>query len=344
MKHKILVTGGCGYIGSHTSTLLLQNGYDVVIVDDLSNSKQEVIPQIEAITSKSVVFYHANCNDSQAMERIFTEHPDIQGVIHFAASKAVGESVEQPLKYYRNNVESLIVLLETMLRHQVSSLVFSSSCTVYGQPELLPVTEETPRQNATSPYGNTKKINEDIIIDTIHSKAPLKAMILRYFNPIGAHPSALIGEEPLGVPQNLIPFLTQTAAGIRSSLKIFGSDYNTPDGTCIRDYIDIMDLAEAHIASVKKLIEQPQDFPQGYEIVNIGTGKGESVLGLIQAFIQATGVDLPYEMADRRAGDIEQIWADASKAERFLGWRAQTPIADTLRSAWAWQENLQKRK
>lgn len=344
MGHKILVTGGCGYIGSHTTTLLLQNGYDVVVVDNLSNSKKEVLSAIEEITGKKLSFYEINCNDASAMDRLFSEHPDIQGVIHFAASKAVGESVEKPLMYYHNNINSLIVLLQTMLKHRVEALVFSSSCTVYGQPEHLPVTEETPVLPATSPYGNTKKINEDIIKDTIRSSSGLRAMILRYFNPIGAHPSALIGEEPLGVPQNLIPFLTQTAAGIRSQLSVFGSDYNTPDGTCIRDYIDIMDLAEAHIISIHKLIAEAEAFPQGYEIVNVGTGHGESVLGLIHAFEKSTGVKVPHRLADRRAGDIEQIWADATKAEKFLGWKAQTPIEETLKSAWAWQMHLEKRE
>lgn len=343
-KPKILVTGGCGYIGSHTATLLIEQGYTPIIVDNLSNARADVINGIEQITGIRPHFYQIDCNDAAAMRLVFEENAPIAGAIHFAASKAVGESVQKPLLYYRNNINSLITLLELMNEYGTKALVFSSSCTVYGQPEQLPVTEGAPIQPALSPYGNTKQINEEIIIDTIHSGSPLKAFLLRYFNPIGAHPSALIGEEPIGIPQNLIPYLTQTAAGIRQELSIFGSDYSTPDGTCIRDYINVMDLAEAHVRAVEKLIKQPETLTNSYEIVNIGTGHGQSVLELIQAFETATGVPVNHKFAPRREGDIEQVWADATKAKKVLGWEAQIPLEDTLRSAWLWQINVGKRE
>ena len=343
MGKKILVTGGCGYIGSHTTTLLLEQGYEVIIVDNLSNSRKEVLDGIEQICGIRPAFYQMDCNDKEAMSTIFASHKDLCGVIHFAAGKAVGESVQQPLKYYRNNINSVVTLLELMIEYNIPALVFSSSCTVYGQPEVLPVTEQAPIQPALSPYGNTKQINEEIITDTIKSGANIKAFMLRYFNPIGAHPSGIIGEEPIGVPQNLVPYLTQTAAGIRSELSVFGSDYNTPDGTCIRDYIDIMDLARAHVSAVEKLIQHPEQLPLGYDMVNIGTGRGESVLGLIKAFENATGVHVPHKMTPRREGDIEQVWAEASKAKTVLGWEAVVPLQDTLRSAWQWQVNIGKR-
>ncbi len=344
MKGTILVTGGTGYIGSHTTVELIQAGYRVVSMDNLSNSNVQVLDGIEAITGVRPTFYEADCNDESAVERIFSENPDISGIIHFAASKAVGESVQQPLKYYRNNLLSLIVMLEAMERHGVRGIVFSSSCTVYGQPssEYLPVTENAPVQVALSPYGNTKQINEEIVRDAIYAGAPYKAILLRYFNPIGAHPSALIGELPLGVPQNLIPYLTQTAAGIRSELSVFGDDYNTPDGSCIRDYINVVDLARAHVVAIGRILDEEKGSPR-LETFNVGTGRGVSVLELIRTFEEVTGVKVPHRIVGRREGDIEQVWADPRHANEVLGWKAQETLADTLRSAWAWQERLAKK-
>ncbi len=341
MKGTILVTGGTGYIGSHTTVELINAGYRVVSMDNLSNSNIEVLDGIEAITGVRPAFYEADCNDEVAVERIFSAHPDIIGVIHFAASKAVGESVQLPLKYYRNNLLSLIVMLEAMERHATKGIVFSSSCTVYGQPtpEHLPVTEDAPLQPALSPYGNTKQINEEILRDAIHAGASYKAILLRYFNPIGAHPSALIGELPLGVPQNLIPYLTQTAAGIRPELSVFGDDYNTPDGSCIRDYINVVDLARAHVAAIERILDEAKGSDR-LETFNVGTGNGVSVLELIRTFEAATGVKVPYRIVGRREGDIEQVWANPRHANEVLGWKAIETLADTLRSAWAWQERL----
>lgn len=338
-KGTILVTGGTGYIGSHTTVELIQAGYHVVSVDNLSNSNIEVLEGIAAITGIRPDFYQIDCNDEAAMERVFTEHPDIVGVIHFAASKAVGESVQKPLLYYRNNILSLIVLLEAMKRHNTHGIVFSSSCTVYGQPEVLPVTEEAPVQEALSPYGNTKQINEEILRDAVYAGVPYKVIRLRYFNPIGAHPSALIGELPNGIPQNLIPYLTQTAAGIRKELSVFGDDYNTPDGSCVRDYINVVDLAKAHVVAIERMLDESKGSEQ-METFNIGTGRGVSVLELIRTFEEVTGVPVPHKIAPRREGDIEQVWADPTKANTILGWRAEATLGDTLRSAWAWQQHL----
>lgn len=339
MNQTILVTGGTGFIGSHTTVELQEAGYDVVIVDNLSNSKIEVLDGIEKITGKRPAFEQVDCCDFNALEAVFAKYPSICGIIHFAASKAVGESVEKPLLYYRNNLNSLINLLELMPKYDVKGIIFSSSCTVYGQPtkENLPVTEEAPIQKALSPYGNTKQINEEIIQDYIHSDAPIKSVILRYFNPIGAHPSALIGELPLGVPMNLIPFVTQTAIGIRKELKVFGNDYDTPDGTCIRDYIYVVDLAKAHVAAMTRVLEQETD---PVEIFNIGTGRGLSTLEVVQGFEKATGVKLNWTFAPRREGDIEKVWGNVDKANKVLGWKADTPIEDVLASAWKWQEKL----
>ena len=339
MNQTILVTGGTGFIGSHTTVELQEAGYDVVIVDNLSNSKIEVLDGIEKITGKRPAFEQVDCCDFNALEAVFAKYPSICGIIHFAASKAVGESVEKPLLYYRNNLNSLINLLELMPKYDVKGIIFSSSCTVYGQPtkENLPVTEEAPIQKALSPYGNTKQINEEIIQDYIHSGAPIKSVILRYFNPIGAHPSALIGELPLGVPMNLIPFVTQTAIGIRKELKVFGNDYDTPDGTCIRDYIYVVDLAKAHVAAMTRVLEQETD---PVEIFNIGTGRGLSTLDVVQGFEKATGVKLNWTFAPRREGDIEKVWGNVDKANKVLGWKADTPIEDVLASAWKWQEKL----
>ena len=340
MKETILVTGGTGFIGSHTTVELIQNGYDVVIVDNLSNSNASVVDGIEKITGVRPEFEKVDCCDYAAMENVFEKHKGISGIIHFAASKAVGESVQKPLLYYRNNINSLINLLELMPKHGVKGIIFSSSCTVYGQPsaENLPVTEDAPMQKALSPYGNTKQVNEEIIQDYIHSGAPIKSIILRYFNPIGSHPSALIGELPNGVPMNLIPFVTQTAIGIRKELKIFGNDYNTPDGTCIRDYIDIMDLAKAHVKAMERILNENGTDP--VEVFNIGTGNGLSTLQIVEGFEKATGVKLNWHYAPRREGDIEKVWANPHKANTVLGWKASVDIEDTLRSAWKWQQKL----
>ena len=341
MKQTILVTGGTGFIGSHTTVELIEAGYDVVIVDDLSNSKIEVLDGIEKITGVRPAFEKVDLRDKDAAEAVFQKYPKITGIIHFAASKAVGESVQKPLLYYRNNIVSLINLLELMPQYDVKGIIFSSSCTVYGQPkpENLPVTELAPHQKATSPYGNTKEINEQIIYDYIHSGANIKSIVLRYFNPIGAHPSALIGELPNGVPNNLIPFVTQTAMGIRKELTIFGNDYNTPDGTCIRDYIYVVDLAKAHVAAMARVLDQDTD---QIEYFNVGTGHGNSTKEIVDAFEKATGVKLNWKYGPRREGDIEKIWGNVDKANNVLGWKADTPLEDVPASAWKWQVKLRE--
>lgn len=341
MKPTILVTGGTGYIGSHTVVELQKAGYPVVIIDNLSNSSRDVLDGIERITGIRPEFVEADCTDITALKILFDTYPGIKGIINFAASKAVGESMEKPLLYYRNNLNTLMNLLDMMGRYDVDGIVFSSSCTVYGEPDHNPVTEQTPIKKATSPYGNTKQISEEIITDTINSGAPFKAVLLRYFNPVGAHPSAEIGELPNGVPQNLVPYLTQTAMGIRKELSVFGDDYNTPDGSCIRDYIDVVDLAKAHVIAIERMLEDKSQ--DKIEIFNLGTGNGVSVLGLIAAFEKATGVKVPHKIAPRRAGDIEKVWADPSYANNVLGWKADTPIEDTMRNAWAWQCRLRER-
>lgn len=337
---RILVTGGTGYIGSHTTVELMQQGYDVVVIDNLSNSCADVLDGVAAIVGTRPAFEQVDCNDAQAVADVFTKYTDIQGVIHFAASKAVGESVEQPLMYYRNNLMSLVTLLEQMKAHNVHNIVFSSSCTVYGQPaeEHLPVDETAPIQVALSPYGNTKQINEEIIRDEAHANTQLHATILRYFNPIGAHPSAMIGELPNGVPQNLLPFVTQTAIGLRKELKVFGDDYNTPDGSCIRDYIYVVDLAKAHVKAVERMLNHQAT--EQVEVFNLGTGRGLSVLEILNTFMQITGVNVPYQIVGRREGDIEQVWAKPDKANNVLGWKADTPIEDVLLSAWRWEQKI----
>ena len=337
---RILVTGGTGYIGSHTVVELVQQGYDVVIVDNLSNSDKNMLDGIAAIIGKQPEFHQVDCNDAAALSSVMDAYPDIEAVIHFAASKAVGESVEQPLMYYRNNLMSLVTLLEQMKAHNVHNIVFSSSCTVYGQPsaEHLPVDETAPIQTALSPYGNTKQINEEIIRDEAHADKSLHATILRYFNPIGAHPSAMIGELPNGVPQNLLPFVTQTAAGLRKQLKVYGNDYNTPDGSCIRDYIYVVDLAKAHVKAVERMLSGKSE--EQVEVFNLGTGRGLSVLEILNTFIQVTGVDVPYEIVGRREGDIEQVWAKPDRANNVLGWKADTPIEEVLLSAWRWEQKI----
>ena len=341
MARKILVTGGTGYIGSHTVVELQQAGYEVVIVDNLSNSNADVIEGIVRITGQRPVFEKLDCTDMPAMQALFDRHRGIDGIIHFAASKAVGESVKKPLKYYRNNIVSLINLLELMPKFDVKGIVFSSSCTVYGEPDSNPIDESAPIKPATSPYGNTKQINEEIIQDFIHSGAPIKSVILRYFNPIGAHPTAEIGELPLGVPQNLVPFITQTGIGIRKELSVFGNDYNTPDGTCIRDFINVVDLAKAHVIAIERMLENKSD--ENVEIFNLGTGRGLSVLELIHVFEKVTGKPLNYKIVGRREGDIEQIWANPERANKILGWKAETNIEDTMASAWKWQLRLRER-
>lgn len=340
-KDRILVTGGTGYIGSHTVVELQQAGYPVVIVDNLSNSNADVVDGIEKITGVRPDFVEADCTDRAAMKKLFDTYPDIKGVINFAASKAVGESMQKPILYYRNNLNTLMNLLDEMAAHGTKGIVFSSSCTVYGEPDENPVTEQAPIKKATSPYGNTKQISEEIIEDVIAAGAPFKSVILRYFNPVGAHPSALIGELPNGVPQNLIPYLTQTAIGIRKELSVFGNDYNTPDGSCIRDYINVVDLAKAHVVAVERMLDDKSLAP--VEIFNLGTGVGLSVLELIDSFERATGVKVPKKIVGRRAGDIEKVWANPKHANEVLGWKAETPIDDTMRSAWAWQCALRER-
>ena len=337
---RILVTGGTGYIGSHTVVELMQQGYDVTIVDNLSNSSVDVLDGISAIVGRRPEFANIDCNDYVNLEAVFKQYTDIVGVIHFAASKAVGESVEKPLMYYRNNIGSLITLLEVMRRYHVCNIVFSSSCTVYGQPDKdhLPVDETAPIQKALSPYGNTKQINEDIIFDEAHADSLLHATILRYFNPIGAHPSALIGELPNGVPNNLLPFVTQTAAGLRAELKVFGDDYDTPDGSCIRDYIYAVDLAKAHVKAVERMLAGTPT--EQVEVFNLGTGRGLSVLEIVRDFMEATGVNVPYQIVGRREGDIEKVWANPTKANEVLGWKADTPVKEVLVSAWNWEKHL----
>lgn len=341
MKERILVTGGTGYIGSHTVVELQNAGYDVVIIDNLSNSNADVIDGIQRITGIRPAFVQADCTDIFALRKLFADYPGIKGIINFAASKAVGESVQKPILYYRNNLNTLLNLLDLMGPNGVKGIVFSSSCTVYGEPDVNPVTEQSPIKPATSPYGNTKQISEEIISDVIRSGAPFKSIILRYFNPIGAHPSAEIGELPNGVPQNLIPYLTQTAIGIRKELSVFGDDYNTPDGSCIRDYINVVDLAKAHVIAVHRMLCDKAEAP--IEIFNLGTGRGLSVLELINTFEKATGVKVPHKIVGRREGDIEKVWADPARANKILGWVADTPVEDTLRSAWAWQCRLRER-
>ena len=335
---QILVTGGTGYIGSHTTVELQKAGYEVVIVDNLSNSSMDVLDGIEKITGRRPFFEQFDLTDMDKVDDFFGRYPMIEAIIHFAASKAVGESVDKPLLYYRNNLVSLMNVLECQLKYEVPSIVFSSSCTVYGQPDQLPVTENTPRKDAESPYGNTKKVNEDILRDTIAANPQIKGIALRYFNPVGAHPSALIGELPLGVPANLVPFITQTAAGLRDELKVFGNNYDTIDGSAVRDYINVVDLAKAHVIAVDRLLENKNR--AGYEIFNLGTGTGVSVLEAVNAFEVATGVKLNYKIVDRRAGDIEKIWADTTLANEELGWKAETGIEETMLSAWKWEKKI----
>ena len=346
-KVKILVTGGMGYIGSHTVVELINEGFEVIIVDNLSNSNVDVLKGIEKITGTKPKFENIDCSNYVAMDKFLSKNEEIKAIIHFAALKAVGDSVKRPLPYYRNNIGSMISLLELMQTHKIMNLVFSSSCTVYGQPDKMPVTEETPIKPAQSPYGNTKQICEEIISDTLAANSDLKSVILRYFNPIGAHKSAYIGEQPNGVPENLVPYIVQTAAGVRKKLSVFGNNYKTKDGSCIRDYINVVDLAKAHISALKRLLDEKVE---SREIYNLGTGAGTSVFELINKFEQTTGIKIPYEVTGRREGDIEAIWADSKKANKTLKWKAETSLEDTLLSAWNWQrytmdrDNSAKRK
>lgn len=334
---KIAVTGGMGFIGSHTVVELQAAGFEPVILDNLYNSNQEVLAGLYNITGIHFPFYQVDCTDREAVREIFQKE-NFEGVIHFAAYKAVGESVAEPLKYYENNLGSLLVLLQVMQEYKVPNFVFSSSCTVYGQPDTLPVTEDTPRLPATSPYGNTKAISEDIIRDFVFSKPGVKALSLRYFNPVGAHPSAEIGELPLGVPSNLVPYLTQAAAGERGPLVVFGDDYDTADGTCVRDFIHVVDLAKAHVKAIQLLNAQAQD--DYYDVFNVGTGQGNTVLELIRTFEEATQVKLDYRIGPRRPGDVEKIWAQSDKANTVLKWHTEKSLADSLRDAWRWQQKL----
>ena len=333
----VLVTGGAGYIGSHTTVELINAGYEVVIVDNFSNSDASSLEGIYGITGVKPTFIQADCCDRDAMRRVFEAY-DFDSVIHFAAFKAVGESVEQPLKYYQNNMLSLLNILELMGEYGRQNIVFSSSATVYGDAEELPVTERTPRKPATSPYGNTKQMAEDILRDTVAASSTLRGIALRYFNPIGAHPTALIGELPRGVPNNLVPYITQTAAGVRECLSIFGDDYPTPDGSCLRDFIDIVDLARAHVVAIDRMVQDKNK--ERYEIFNVGTGRPVSVFELVNGFERSNDLKLNYRVAPRRAGDVMAVWADTTLANEELGWKAERELEDTLRSAWAWERHV----
>ncbi|HZL10178.1 MAG TPA: UDP-glucose 4-epimerase GalE [Prolixibacteraceae bacterium] len=335
---QILVTGGTGYIGSHTAVELQNAGYEVIIVDNLSNSSLEVLDGIEKITGIRPAFEQFDLTEKDKVDAFFTKYKNIDAIIHFAASKAVGESVAKPLMYYRNNLVSLINLLDAMDQFNVPGLVFSSSCTVYGQPEILPVTEKAPILKANSPYGNTKQVSEEIIQDTLTACPKLNAIALRYFNPVGAHPTALIGELPLGVPQNLVPFITQTAAGLRQQLSVFGDDYNTPDGTAVRDYIHVVDLAKAHVVAVSRLVESKNK--KSFEVFNLGAGEGLSVLDVVKSFEKVSGKKLNYKIVARRAGDIEKVYADTTFANEELGWKATSSLDDILASAWKWEKKI----
>ncbi len=336
-KETVLISGGAGYIGSHTAVELIAAGYDAVIIDNLSNSEMAAVEGVRRITGVDVPFEQVDTCDEAALRRVFERYA-FGSVIHFAAYKAVGESVGEPLKYYRNNLTSFMNICALMKEFGRPNILFSSSCTVYGEPDTLPVTEQTPRKPAESPYGNTKQMAEDILRDCCAAYGELRGIALRYFNPIGAHPSALIGELPRGVPQNLVPYITQTAAGIRECLSIFGDDYDTPDGTCIRDYIDIVDLAKAHVTAVARMTQNRMK--EHYEIFNVGTGRGVSVMELVKGFEEANHVKVNYKIVGRRPGDIQAIWADPTLANRELGWRAERPLEETLRSAWSWEKHL----
>lgn len=336
--NKILVTGGLGFIGSHTVVELQNEGYEVVIIDNLSNSSISVLDGITSITNKKPIFEKLDLKDREDVEAFFAKHNDIKGVIHFAASKAVGESVQEPLLYYENNISTLVYILKELKKLPAASFIFSSSCTVYGQADELPITENAPVKQAESPYGNTKQIGEEIISDTCKVSPNLKAIALRYFNPVGSHESAKIGELPIGVPQNLVPFITQTAIGIREQLSVFGDDYPTPDGTCIRDYIHVVDLAKAHVVALNRLLKNKNK--ANYETFNLGTGTGSSVLEVVKAFEKVSGQKLNYKIVGRRKGDIISAYADTTKANNELGWRTKLNLDDAMRSAWKWEQKV----
>ncbi len=335
---KILVTGGLGFIGSHTVVELQNEGFDVVIIDDLSNASEDVLEGIVSITGKKPLFEKLDLKEKSKVKDFFKRHQDIGGVIHFAASKAVGESVDKPLLYYENNLNTLVYLLQELSQKTRVGFIFSSSCTVYGQADKLPITENAPIKEAESPYGNTKQIGEEIIRDTCKVHAGLQAIALRYFNPIGAHPSVAIGELPIGVPQNLVPFITQTGAGLRKELSVFGDDYPTVDGTCIRDYIHVVDLAKAHVVALQRLLNGKND--SNYEVFNVGTGTGSSVLEVIQSFDRVSGKKLPYKIVARRQGDVVQAYADTSKANKVLGWKSKSTLDEAMKSAWDWEKKV----
>lgn len=341
-KKKIIVTGGAGYIGSHTVVELAAANYQPIIIDNFSNADKKVLAALEKLVGEPVKLYEGDCTDPKFMEAVFATEKNISGVIHFAAYKAVGESVQEPLKYYENNVGSLVLLLKTMIKFKVQNLVFSSSCTVYGEPDTLPVTENSPKKPATSPYGNTKQICEEIIEDVCKKEVKYtlgtKAVSLRYFNPVGAHPSALIGELPLGVPNNLVPFVTQTAAGLKNSLTVFGNTYNTIDGTCVRDYIHVVDLAKAHVKALSYLENQVEE--RFYDFFNVGTGQGNSVLELIETFEKVSGKKLNYTIGERRSGDVEKVYANVDKVNQKLNWFSSASLEDSLRDSWNWQKKL----
>ncbi|WP_309642020.1 UDP-glucose 4-epimerase GalE [Flavobacterium sp.] len=334
---KVLVTGGLGFIGSHTVVELQNEGFEVVIIDNLSNSSEEVLKGIVAITGKTPIFEKMDLREKPAVQNFFKKHHDIAGVIHFAASKAVGESVENPLLYYENNISSLVYILQELQQKPEANFIFSSSCTVYGQAEKMPITEEAPLQKALSPYGATKQMGEDIITD-VAKVTNINAILLRYFNPVGAHPSAEIGELPIGVPQNLIPFITQTGIGMRAELAVYGDDYPTPDGTCIRDYIHVVDLAKAHVVALQRLINKKN--ATKVEIFNLGTGTGSSVLEVINTFEKVSGKKLPYKIVSRREGDITSAYANTDRANTVLGWKAQSTLEHSLSSAWKWEQKI----
>jgi UDP-glucose 4-epimerase len=341
MQKRILVTGGTGFIGSHTVVELMNSEYEAIIIDNLYNSQISVLDGIEGITGKRPAFENFDLREYDRLQSCCRKYPGIEAIIHFAALKAVGESVEKPLDYYGNNLVSMINILRAMTEFNIPSLVFSSSCTVYGQPDALPVTEHSPIKPANSPYGNTKQISEEIIRDTIAANSAMKAISLRYFNPVGAHPSSLIGELPLETPQNLVPYITQTAIGLRDVLQVFGNDYDTPDGTGIRDYIYVVDLAKAHVIAINRLVEDKNKKP--YEVFNLGTGKGLSVLDVIHSFERATGQKVNYTFRPRRAGDISSVYADTTLANRELGWKAEASIDETLLSAWNWEKRIRNK-
>lgn len=338
---KIVVTGGLGFIGSHTVVELQNSGFEVVIIDNLSNSSEDVLPRIVNITGKRPIFEKFDLRDKQAVIDFFKRHQDIEGMIHFAASKAVGESVEKPLLYYENNLTTLVYLLQELSKLKKAHFIFSSSCTVYGQADELPITENAPVKKAESPYGNTKQIGEEIIADTCKVTPHLQAISLRYFNPIGAHPSAEIGELPIGVPQNLVPFITQTGIGLREKLSVFGGDYPTPDGTCIRDYIHVVDLAKAHVVALQRLLESKNT--ENYEVFNVGTGTGSSVLEVINSFERVSGEKLNYQIVGRRAGDITAAYANTDRANSVLGWKSKSTLDEAMASAWKWEKKIRKK-